>query len=72
MYSRIARAGPQMTSRHPVGESKAMSTYASVLVALDLGPHVVARTKIATDIADRYHGHLIGAAGRQLLRSPLL
>ena len=56
-----------MTSLHPVGESRAMSTYASVLVALDLGPHVVARTKLAADIADRFHGHLIGAAGRQLL-----
>jgi nucleotide-binding universal stress UspA family protein len=44
-----------------------MSTYASVLVALDLGPDVVARTKLATHLADHFHGHLIGAAGRRLL-----
>ena len=44
-----------------------MSTYASVLVALDLGPDVVARTKLATYLADHFHGHLIGAAGRRLL-----
>jgi len=56
-----------MTSLHPVGRSKVVSTYASVLVALDLGPDVVARTKLATHLADCFHGHLIGAAGRHLL-----
>jgi nucleotide-binding universal stress UspA family protein len=44
-----------------------MSTYATVMVALDLGHDVVARTELATNIADRFDAHLIGVAGGQLI-----
>jgi nucleotide-binding universal stress UspA family protein len=42
-----------------------VSTYASIMVALDLGPDVVARIKLAADLADRVGARLIGAAARQ-------
>lgn len=42
-----------------------MSTYAAIMVALDLGPDVVARVKLAADLADRLGARLIGAAARQ-------
>src|SRR3712207_5279364 len=42
-----------------------MSAYASLMVALDLGPDVSARVKVAADLADRFGARLIGSAGRQ-------
>lgn len=42
-----------------------MSTYASVVVGLDLGPDVAARARLAAGLAERFGARLIGVAGRQ-------
>jgi nucleotide-binding universal stress UspA family protein len=40
-------------------------TYASLCVALDLGPNTIPRVKLAADLADRFGARLIGVAGRE-------
>ena len=46
-----------------------MSSYASVMVGLDLGPDAVARVKLAAGLVDRFGARMIGVAGRQPIQA---
>lgn len=41
-----------------------MSSYASLMVNLDLGPHAASRTALAAGLAERFDARLIGSASR--------
>lgn len=49
----------------PALKGAAMASYASIMVALDLGPDVAARTRLASDLANRFGARVIGVAARQ-------
>ena len=44
-----------------------MSSYASLMVNLDLGPHAASRTALAVGLAERFHARLIGSASRCII-----
>ena len=43
------------------------SNYASIMVAVDLGPAAADRVKLAGRLADRFSSHLIGVAAKAIL-----